>query len=180
MVLNSRLSRRPNEGCICDAKSAAAYQQRPFCFNQWIWNEPIRIALVTQILMPSLNPLPEQARKRLLLLEDHPLNRSLFAEYLGHHGFHVHAIADGAHLFETLEQFQPQIIILDLKLPYIDGFTLLQQIRQSVRWQHLPVLVVSALSFSTDRQRAMNLGACDYFVKPVDLRLLLETINQHC
>ena len=129
--------------------------------------------------MPSLEPQSEQESRRLLLLEDHPLNRTLFAEYLCHHGFHVHAIADGKHFFETLEQFQPQIIILDLKLPHIDGFTILEQIRQSADWQHVPVLIVSALSFSLDRQRAMNLGAQDYFVKPVDLRSLLDTINQH-
>ncbi len=129
--------------------------------------------------MLSLKSQSEQASRRLLLLEDHPLNRALFAEYLCYHGFDVHAIADGAHLFETLEQFQPQIILLDLKLPYVDGFTILEQIRQSPKWQHVPVLVVSALSFSIDRQRALNLGACDYFVKPVDLKSLLETINQH-
>lgn len=129
--------------------------------------------------MLSLKSQSEQASRRLLLLEDHPLNRALFAEYLCYHGFDVHAIADGERLFETLEQFRPQMILLDLKLPYVDGFTILEQIRQSPKWRHIPVVVVSALSFSIDRQRALSLGACDYFVKPVDLKSLLEAINQY-
>lgn len=67
--------------------------------------------------------------------------------------------------------------MLDLKLPGIDGYTLLEQIQQS-DWQHLPVIVVSAFAFKADRERALNLGARRYLVKPVNLNELKQAIQE--
>jgi DNA-binding response OmpR family regulator len=128
--------------------------------------------------MDSLHAI-HQASQRILLVEDHPLNRALFIDYLQYHGYEVQGLADGEHFFATLQQFQPDLVLLDLKLPGTDGFDLIQQLRQSPQWDDLPVVVISALAFSTDRQRAMQLGACRYFIKPVNLKDLLQTIHAY-
>jgi two-component system, cell cycle response regulator DivK len=126
---------------------------------------------------------PTQALERLkamriLLLEDNDTNRQLLSEYLDYLGYQVLGLADGSNLFQALSDFQPQLILLDLKLPGIDGYTLLEQIKHSSDWQHLPVIVVSAFAFKADQQRAMSLGAKRYFVKPVKLPQLRQAIQE--
>lgn len=76
----------------------------------------------------------------------------------------------------TIEQFQPHIVLLDLKLPDVDGFTLLHQFQQRRDWSNIPVVVVSAFAFQADQQRAFNLGARRYLVKPVNLSRLKRAI----
>lgn len=115
---------------------------------------------------------------RILLLEDNDINRQLLSEYLNYLGYQVLALPDGCHLFQALSDFQPQLILLDLKLPGIDGYTILEQIQQSSDWHQVPVIVVSAFAFKADQQRAMNLGAKRYFVKPVKLPHLKQAIQE--
>jgi len=115
---------------------------------------------------------------RILLLEDNDINRQLLSEYLIYLGYQVLALPDGCNLFQALSDFQPQLILLDLKLPGIDGYTILEQIQQSSDWHQVPVIVVSAFAFKADQQRAINLGARRYFVKPVKLPQLKEAIQE--
>lgn len=114
---------------------------------------------------------------RILLLEDNEINRQLLSEYLNYLGYQVLALADGCNFFQTLSDFQPHLILLDLKLPSIDGYTILEQIQQSSDWYQVPVIVVSAFAFKADQQRAINLGARQYFVKPVRLHQLKQAIQ---
>ncbi|WP_444980595.1 response regulator [Microseira wollei] len=115
---------------------------------------------------------------RILLLEDNDINRQLLSEYLIYLGYQVLGLADGCNLFQALSDFQPQLILLDLKLPGIDGYTILEQIQQSSDWHQVPVIVVSAFAFRADQQRAINLGARRYFVKPVKLPQLKQAIQE--
>ncbi len=115
---------------------------------------------------------------RILLLEDNDINRQLLSEYLIYLGYQVLALADGCNLFQAMSDFQPQLILLDLKLPGIDGYTILEQIQQSSDWHQVPVIVVSAFAFKADQQRAINLGARRYFVKPVKLPQLKQAIQE--
>lgn len=122
----------------------------------------------------STNPSP----RRILLIEDNEVNRQMLNDYLVYCGFHVYGMGDGAELFEALANFQPHLILLDLKLPDIDGYTLLQLIKQRADSRHLPVIVVSAFAFRADQQRALRLGANRYFVKPVNLVDLTQAIEE--
>lgn len=115
---------------------------------------------------------------RILLIEDNEANRRLMGDYLSYCGYNVFALAEGTQLSATVEQFQPHIILLDLKLPNIDGYALLEQIRQRGDWQRIPVVVVSAYAFQRDQQRALELGARRYLVKPIRLSQLTDVIRE--
>lgn len=115
---------------------------------------------------------------RILLIEDNEANRRLMADYLTYCGYCVSALAEGVELESVIQQFQPQIILLDLKLPDVDGYTLLEQLQQREDWQKIPVVVVSAYAFQRDQQRALELGARRYLVKPIRLSQLTEVIYE--
>lgn len=115
---------------------------------------------------------------RILLVEDDALNRQLLSEYLSILNYQVLSLSGGVNFFQALAEFQPQLILLDLKLPDIDGYTLLQQLEQTPQWQDIPIIVLSALAFKVDRQRAMTLGVKRYLVKPVNLNDLRRAIQE--
>ena len=115
--------------------------------------------------------------RRILLVEDNDLNRQMLDDYLVFCGYQVLSIADGYGFFHVLADFKPHLILLDLRLPDIDGYTLLEQIQQGTEWLHIPVIVVSAFAFRVDQQRALNLGVRRYFVKPVNLTDLKQAIQ---
>ena len=109
---------------------------------------------------------PEEQR-RILLIEDDYGNRVLFADFLEHCGYRVLPLADGNNCIEIMQEFMPHIVLLDIKLPQIDGLTLIRTIRHHPQFRTLPILVVSGYAFNTDRQRALKAGATDYMVKPI-------------
>lgn len=121
----------------------------------------------------SADPIP----RRILLIEDNPSNRLLLEDYLIECGYQVLSLEAGSGFFAALTNFQPNLVLLDLKLPDIDGYTLLEQMAQ-LPCRVIPVIVVSAFAFKADQQRALNLGARRYFVKPVSLKDLRQAIDQ--
>lgn len=121
---------------------------------------------------------PNAAPKRILLVEDNDLNRQMLQDYIVFCEYQVLSLPGGSGLFEALADFQPQLILLDLKLPDVDGYTLLEQIQQSKDWHHIPIIIVSAFAFKADKQRALSLGARRYFVKPVNLDDLRQAVEE--
>jgi CheY-like chemotaxis protein len=137
---------------------------------------PMKLKMIPQTIDLQALDLPRSMR--ILLLEDNDINRELLREYLDCLGYQVCCLPDGSKFFQVLSSFQPNLILLDLKLPGIDGFTLLEQVQKSNDWQHIPIIVVSAFAFHSDQQRALNLGAKRYFVKPVRLPHLKQAIQE--
>ena len=115
---------------------------------------------------------------RILLIEDNEISRLLMSDYLEYCGWKVFSLAEGETFLETMQQFQPHLVLLDLKLPGVDGFTLLAQAQQTPDWFRVPIVVVSAFAFQSDQQRALNLGARRYLVKPVKPLRLKEVIAE--
>ncbi|MGB3654796.1 MAG: response regulator [Rivularia sp. (in: cyanobacteria)] len=115
--------------------------------------------------------------KKVLLVEDNDTNRMLLSDCLSFCGYEVKGLPDGSKFFSTIETFQPDLIVLDLKLPDIDGFSLLERMQQMQK-NKIPVIVVSGLAFKSDCDRAIGLGARRYFVKPVILSELTQAIEK--
>lgn len=122
--------------------------------------------------------LNSQQLRRILLVEDNDINRMLMSDYLSYCGYHVHSLSVGSALFSTVEKYQPELILLDLKLPDIDGYSLLEKIQKKPSFPKIPIIVVSAFAFQNDQERAMRLGAYRYFVKPINLKELIMTISE--
>lgn len=117
-----------------------------------------------------------QSLIRILLVEDNDTSRQLMSDYLEYQGCQVFSVSRGKLFDSAIAEFQPHLIILDLKLPDIDGYALLQRMQQKPDWFKIPVIVVSAFAFQSDQQRALRLGARQYLVKPVSLTQLRQVI----
>jgi CheY-like chemotaxis protein len=130
-----------------------------------------------QAVQAQTNQAQTNPRTRILLIEDNDTSRQLMSDYLEYHGYQLYSLSSGASIDDVMTQFQPHIILLDLKLPDVDGFALLEQFQQRFDWASIPVIVVSAFAFQADQQRAFKLGARRYLVKPVNLLHLRRTIT---
>ncbi|MEL6160529.1 MAG: response regulator [Cyanobacteria bacterium J06554_11] len=104
---------------------------------------------------------------RVLILENDTSNRILFADYLEQCGYSVFPLANEQKIFEALERFQPDVLILNLKMPFGNGFSVIAQLRSRPELQPLAILVVSGYTLASDRQKALQLGADAYLTKPV-------------
>ncbi len=122
--------------------------------------------------------MPSSALGRILILENDYGNRILFADYLEHCGYTVSTLADGQQVTDRLQSFLPDVLILNLRMPVIDGFMIIEQIRREPCWQHLAILVVSGYTLATDQHKAYKLGASAYLTKPVLPSDLSTTVAQ--
>lgn len=123
-------------------------------------------------------PLQSHQVRRILLVEDHYLNRLLLSDYLIYSGYNVESLSEGSTFFSTIEKFQPDLMLLDLKLPDIDGYSLLKEVQQKPDLSKIPIIVVSAFAFKADQELALSLGARRYFIKPIKLKDLIITIEE--
>lgn len=127
--------------------------------------------------MTDAEECPGSTTLRILLVEDNDLNRELLADYLRHCGHEVFTLAQGSGFFVSIEQYQPNLVLLDLRLPDVDGYQLLEELQQQPHLQQLPIIVISGFAFQEEQQRALKLGARRYLVKPVSLTKLIEAIE---
>jgi two-component system response regulator MtrA len=112
---------------------------------------------------------------RILVVEDQPEIGSLLAEALRTEGFEVHLVADGREAPPLARRWTPDLAILDLMLPGLDGFEVLRQLRAD--HDHLPVIILSARGEEADKIRGFRLDADQYVTKPFSLVELLERVH---
>lgn len=129
------------------------------------------LTLLGTVLDSSIDTLLKFMKRRILMIEDNHIHRLLTQDFFTHQGYEIKGLEDGNHFLSTLATFEPHLIMLDLKLPGVDGFSLLEQLRQSC-WYEIPVIVVSAYTFEPEKQRARKLDVCHYFTKPTNLEAL--------
>ncbi len=104
---------------------------------------------------------------RVLLIEDEEPLRVVVADSLRDEGYRVLTAADGVHGLQTAVDQEPDLILLDVMLPKLDGFAVCAELRR--RGQHMPVLMLTAKGLVDDRVRGLDAGADDYLVKPFSL-----------
>jgi two-component system, OmpR family, alkaline phosphatase synthesis response regulator PhoP len=112
---------------------------------------------------------------RLLVVEDQPDLADLLAQNLRAEGFDVRAVGDGRDVMPLVQSWVPDLVILDLTLPGLDGFEVLRQLR--ARDRHVPVIILSARSAEADKVRGFRLDADQYVTKPFGLIELLERVH---
>jgi CheY-like chemotaxis protein len=118
--------------------------------------------------------LPAVATVPVLLIDDNPDFFHLFRRYTQHTRYILHNIREGAHLSEALAEIHPQIIVLDVLLPDVDGWQLLIDLQKGSASRQIPVVICSALA---QKEMAFSLGAQAYLPKPVSREQLLLTLD---
>jgi CheY-like chemotaxis protein len=116
----------------------------------------------------------------VLIVEDEPDNREIMRTVVEELlGFEAVAVTDGAEAIKSVQSRPPDLILMDLMMPVLDGFEALRHLKQDVKTSQIPVVAVTALSRPVDRQRAIEEGAVDYVSKPFDIDLLVEIILKY-
>ena len=110
----------------------------------------------------------------ILCVEDDPQMRAFLQAQLKARGYHAQVVHDGAQAVDMAAIFQPQLVLLDLSLPSLDGLSFLRGFRE---WSHAPVIVLSAHDEEPVKIKALDLGADDYLTKPFSINELLARVR---
>lgn len=114
---------------------------------------------------------------RILIVDDEPDLRSVLRFGLEAEKFEVLEAADGEAGLQAAREQSPDLVVLDLMLPRIDGYKVCRALKFDDRYRHIPVIILSARSGETDRRLALDLGADAYVTKPYDMKDLVARIR---
>lgn len=117
------------------------------------------------------------SKKRILAVDDEESILQLLEYTLSREGYEVQTIASGGRVPDAVREFQPDLVILDLMLPEVDGMELCRKIKSNPKTQHLPVIMLTAKSEESDVISGLELGADDYITKPFSPKVLIARIR---
>jgi CheY-like chemotaxis protein len=115
-------------------------------------------------------------KPRLLLVEDNEMNRDMLSRRLARRGFEVLIAEDGERALAMVESERPDLILMDMSLPVIDGWEATRRLKGNPATAAIPVIALTAHAMTSDRERALEAGCDDYDSKPVDFARLAEKI----
>ncbi len=119
------------------------------------------------------------ARKRILIVDDEPHIIKVLTVRLEKAGYEVIAAIDGQETLNKVRKEMPDLVILDLMLPGIDGYKVCRLLKFDERYKHIPIIVLTARVEEEDRKRSMEVGADEYITKPIKPDEFLDTIKKH-
>lgn len=115
---------------------------------------------------------------KILVVEDNELSREMLSRRLKRKGFSVIAAEDGEQGYARARSESPDVILMDISLPGINGWEVIEMLKSEPDARDIPLIVLTAHALVTDRARADEVGCDAYFSKPVDFERLLETIGR--
>lgn len=116
---------------------------------------------------------------KIMIIDDSMLNIKILTEVLEHFGACIRGFLDGRKALAEIEQFVPDMVLLDITMPYMDGFEVCHQIKSLRQFQDTPVIFISSLSEIRDKAQAFEAGAVDYITKPFDVREVELRVYTH-
>jgi class 3 adenylate cyclase len=116
---------------------------------------------------------------RILIVEDAPANIQTLSTILKERGYQVSIATHGRQALEVLERIRPDLILLDIMMPEMDGFETCRRIKASTDWREIPIIFLTAKTDTGDIVRAFEMGAVDYVTKPFNAHELLARVNTH-
>jgi CheY-like chemotaxis protein len=114
---------------------------------------------------------------KLLLVEDNEMNRDMLSRRLIRRGYEVAVAVDGAQGVAMAQSEKPDLVLMDLSLPGIDGWEATRRIKAGAETKHLPVIGLTAHAMAGDREKALEAGCDDYDTKPIELERLIGKIE---
>lgn len=122
---------------------------------------------------------PPSASPRLLIVDDIPDNVAVLYDFLGERGYTILVCESGTHALAELNAIAPDLILLDVMMPGLDGFATCRRIKADTRWADVPVFFMTALGDPVDKVRGLKTGAADYITKPIFPEEVLARICVH-
>jgi PAS domain S-box-containing protein len=145
------------------------------------WKQPDRvkqensdtqfIEIQKQVVLPP-NWKIEPSEYQILLVEDNKSNIATIKDYLAEKGYHISVAENGIQAVEMAREIRPDLIIMDIQLPKMDGLEATTLLKQSEKCKDIPIIALSALTMNGDKEKALNVGVDEYIVKPVSLKNL--------
>jgi CheY-like chemotaxis protein len=114
---------------------------------------------------------------KILLVEDNPMNRDMLSRRLTRKGYEVVIAIDGQQGIDMARSETPDLILMDMSLPVVDGWEATRQLKSTPETQSIPVIALTAHAMAGDREKAVEAGCNDYDIKPIELPRLLGKIE---
>jgi two-component system cell cycle response regulator DivK len=114
---------------------------------------------------------------RILIVEDNEMNRDMLSRRLERKGYSITLAVDGGAGVEKAIEEVPNLILMDMSLPVLDGWEATRRVKANPQTRHIPVIALTAHAMTGDRDKAMEAGCDDYDTKPIDLPRLLSKIT---
>ncbi len=115
--------------------------------------------------------------KRVLVVEDNELNLKLFCDLLRAHDYLPEGVRDGREAVAKAREFAPDLIIMDIQLPHVSGFELINQLKADEALKAIPIMAVTAYAGREDEERIRAAGADAYVSKPISLARFVESVR---
>jgi diguanylate cyclase (GGDEF)-like protein len=115
----------------------------------------------------------------ILIVDDTPTNLEILVDYLAERGFDIAVAMDGLSAIEQISDTRPDLILLDVRMPGIDGFETCRRLKARKETSHLPVIFMTALSDTEDKVKGFQAGAVDYVTKPIRQEEVLARVTTH-
>lgn len=116
--------------------------------------------------------------KTIIIVDDNPASRELIRELLGTDEYRIVEAANGREALALIAASYPDLVLLDIQLPELDGYSVIRHLRQDPRFRRLPVVAVSAYAMQGDREKALAAGFDAYITKPIDTYRLEEQVQE--
>jgi CheY-like chemotaxis protein len=115
---------------------------------------------------------------RVLIVEDNKMNRDMLSRRLARRGYEIVVAADGVQGIEAARSQRPDLILMDLSLPEMDGWTAMRILKSEAATRDIPVVALTAHAMESDRQQALLAGCDAYDTKPVEIARLIEIMSR--
>ena len=114
---------------------------------------------------------------KILVVDDVPLNQMLVERMLGRFNFNIRKAGNGYEALQSIKEEKPDLILLDIMMPVMDGFEVLKELKRSPETKDIKVIILSALNTNSDIIKGYELGAKDFITKPIMLDKLVNSVG---
>jgi len=121
----------------------------------------------------------ENGKENILIVDDTPANLRLLSQMLAEHGFYVRPVPDGSLALAAVRAEPPDLILMDIRMPAMDGYQVCEQLKSDPRARDIPIIFISALDSTRDKIEAFTVGGVDYITKPFHVEEVLARVETH-
>lgn len=118
-------------------------------------------------------------KKIILIIDDNPLTIKLLDYLLTTKGYETHSASNANEVFNLLQTLQPNLILMDIQLPGMDGLELTRRLKSEKKYKNIPIIAITAFAMKGDKEKTLNAGCDGYIAKPIDIRTFPDIIAEH-